>query len=170
MKRILIGMITLLLLLGSSVTGRGQCFSTKFLEEIQRKYVSIATVNSSMIEVLKKGETNEELLAFLNELSFLQIITISTTFAMQTDEYCHRAMEQVRNCAQGEELLSIKDGQRQTLLMAFDKTAGNKAGEIVFINCDGNTLTIVNITGNISINNLGKLSSLSRSIKESTKK
>ena len=169
MKRILIGMITLLLLLGSSVTGRGQCFSMEFLKQVPQKIISVATVSGSMIEALKKKETNAELLAFLNELSFLQIITISTTFAMQTDEYCRRAMEQVRNCAQGEELLSIKDGQRQTLLMAFNKTAGNKAGEIVFINCDGNTLTIVNITGNISINNLGKLSSLSRSIKESTK-
>jgi len=110
-------------------------------------------------------------------LSFLRVITINETyfqvgkviaFTADVNSYCDIAVGQVREYAQGEELLSINDEKQQTLLIAFDKTSDNKASEIVFINCDEKTLTIVNITGNISIGNLGKLSSLSHSIKKST--
>jgi len=167
MKTILTGVTALLLLLGSHQSGWGQNFSETFLKQVHDKSkVSIVTINGSMIEALKKGETNKELLAFLNELSFLQIITLPSNAKNFANWYCNKAMEQVKNYAQGEELLRIKDGNRQTLLVAFDKTAGNKAGEIVFINCEDNMLIIINIKGNISIGNLGKLSSLSNSIKK----
>lgn len=165
MKRILIGVTALLMLLGSSQAVWGQNFSEKFLEQVPKSIVSTVTVNSSMIELLKKRETNKDLLTFLSELSFLQIITVTSPF-LSANDYCNKAMEQVKNYAQGEELLRIKDRQQRTLLVAFDKMDGNKAGEIIFINCDGDTLTIVNIKGTISIGNLGKLSSLSNSIKK----
>ncbi|MDR0295423.1 MAG: DUF4252 domain-containing protein [Prevotellaceae bacterium] len=166
MKKILTGIIALLLLLGSSKAGWGQNFSEKFLEHIPKKTAIVATVNSSMIEALKKWEVDEELQAFLNELSFLRIITIPTSADINLDSYCIKVREQVKKHGQGEELLSINDKQRQTLLMIFDKTANNKAGEIVFINCDESVLVIINITGNISIGNLGQLSNLSKSFKK----
>jgi hypothetical protein len=179
MKRILTVITGLLLLLGCSTAGWGQNFSTEFLKHVPKKHASVATVNKSMIEALKKEETNKELLAFLSELSFLRIITIHATVYKigkvtfvkdEVDSYCDTAVRQVREYAQGDELLNINDETQQSLLIAFHKTADNKAGEIVFIHCDDNmTLTIVNITGNISIGNLGKLSSLSQSIKKSTK-
>jgi|GEM_PF-2395597 len=175
MKRIFTGIIALLLLPAS--VGLGQNFSEKFLEHVPKKIVSVATVNSSMIEALKKGETGEELLSFLNELSFLRIITVNKQTKRtininptpNANYYCDMVMSQVKQYAKGEELLSITDGQHQTLLIAFNKTADNKVGEIVFINCDEDTLTIVNITGNISISKLGNLNKLSKSIKKSSK-
>jgi len=172
MKRILTCIITLLLL-GSGITGWGQNFSDKFLEQIPKKIVSVATVNSSMIEALKKGETNEKLLSFLNELSFLRIITvdkqskrvITINTTPDANYYCDMAMTLARQYGKGEELLGITNGEHQTSLVVFNKTADNKAGEIVFINCDEDMLTIVNIMGNISIGNLGQLSKLSKSFK-----
>jgi len=177
MKRKLTGLILLLLLLGNSMTGWGQNFSAQFLERVPKKMVSVATVNSSMIETLKKGESHKELLSFLNELSFLRVITINTQTkrvvtigpTLDANYYCDMAITQARQYAQGEELLSSSDNLRQTFLFAFNKTADNKFGEILFINCDDDILTIVNLTGSISINKLGDLSKLSNSIKKSTK-
>jgi len=161
MKTILTGIMTLLLLLGSSSVSWSQNFSEKFLEGVPPKIASVATVNSSMIELLKQWEIDEDMLNFLNEFSFLRIITIPKS----ANSYCEKAKKLIKEYGKSEELLSINSGKQQTLLLVFNKKANNKAGEIVFINCDDDTLTIVNITGNISIDNLGKLNSLSKSIK-----
>jgi hypothetical protein len=146
-------------------TGNAQNFSTQFLTSAGKKEMSVVTINSSMIESLKKNEKNNDLLAFLNELDFLRIISIDDAKNAAT---CYsNAVSSLKKSENYEELLSIEENGQKVIIAALGKLDKYKTKEIVLLSYQENRLTIVNITGNITISELGKLA---ESIKKSIKK
>ncbi len=163
MKAIQISIFCLLFIVSNHANGYAQeeakSYSAKLLKVMNfdvdnNAVTSISTINSSMIDALKKKEKDTNLLAFLNELTFLRIISIKNTA-----NYCNEAIEIVKKMEKYEEILNLQEKQQHIIIAAIDKTAENKAKEIVLINCDTNSLTIVDLMGNISIGTLGDLSS-----------
>ena len=147
-------------------TGTAQNFSTRFLKSADKKGMSIVSVNSSMIEALKKNEKDKDLLAFLNELTFLRVITIDD--AKNAATYYCTAVSLLKKDENYEELFSTEVTQlfpsveQKVIIAALGKAdKQDKAPEIVLISyqkCQKNvSLTIVNITGNITISELDRL-------------
>jgi hypothetical protein len=156
----------LLTLAGWCLTGKAQNFSTRFMENTPSAVLSVVTVNASMIDAMKEKETDKELVAFLAELQFLRVITINKSTSVVAT-YCREALTLLKNTGGYQELVAIEKGDQQIRIVAFPGSEKNKAQEIVLISCVQNNLTLVDITGHISIDKLGNLS---RSIKKSMQK
>ncbi len=150
-----------------------QSYSARFMQKADMESeditASVATVNASMIDALKKKEKDTALLAFLNELHFLRVITVKTS-TEQMQHYWNKALEVLKQTGTYEELLNIQQQQQRVIIAAINKTNTNKAQEIVLISCDNKGLSIVDLLGNISIGTLGELSDAVQKAMQNLKK
>ncbi len=149
------GIICLSFILGSYTAGHAQNFSEKFTEAAGSKITSVATVNAELINMLKKKETNNQLQAFLNELSLLKVITMKND-AGTIKNYCDVAQSLLQK-NDYQELFVLQENKQQVKIAVRGKTAQNKAGEIVMLVCQEEQLTVVDLVGNITIDKIGDL-------------
>jgi hypothetical protein len=157
-------------------TANAQNFSTEFLNSINQRNVSVeflglvtqrnvsvTTINSSMIESLRRREQNREVQAFLSELDFLRIMTVNNP--RNVAAFHETAISLLRKNKDFEELLSMEEGRQQVLIVALTPK-NNRTAEVVMINNISNaSLTIVNITGNIDISDLSQLATTIRNLR-----
>jgi hypothetical protein len=137
--------------------------SVEFLGLVTRQNVSVVTVNSSMIESLRRREQNREVQAFLSELDFLRIMTVDNP--RNAAAFYQTAISLIGKNADFEELLSMKEGRQRVVIVA-QAPENNRTSEIVMISYIHNaSLTIVNITGDIDISDLSQLATTIRNLR-----
>jgi hypothetical protein len=156
--------ITLIICIICVSTGNAQNFSTQFLDSINRQDVSVATVNSAMIETLRRREQNPDIQAFLSELNFLRIISADNP--RNAAALYENAISLLRKNEDFEELLSMEEGRQRVVIAALSKSEENRTAEVVMISYINNaSLTIVNITGSIDISDLSQLAATIRNLR-----
>ncbi len=161
--KIIRGVLLCLMLIGSHTLAQAQRFSDKFMEVAESKVTSMVTVNGEVINVLKKKEADPGLRAFLNELTFLCVITMEKD-AKTISTYYDMAQSLLKNGKGYESLLWLKEGDQQVLIAVLGRDERNKAKEIVMLSINGEQFTVVDLTGSITVD---KLSTLAASIKKS---
>jgi hypothetical protein len=168
--------IALIICIACISTAYAQNFSTEFLSSINQRRtspeffgivtqrnISVVTVNSSMIESLRRREQNREVQAFLSELDFLRIMTVDNP--RNAAAFHTTALTLLSEKTDFEELLSIEEGRQQVLIKALTPE-NNRTPEIVMISYIHNaSLTIVNITGNVDISDLSQLATTIRNLR-----
>jgi len=151
----------ILLLTVSYLPTAAQNFSTRFLENVNSKSLSVVTVNASMIEAMKSQITDTKLIKFFDELNFLRVITVKKNHT-DAEIYYGASIAMLKSRKDFQSLVSSQDNMSRLHIMMLP-AANGKAKEIVLISYDTNNLTIVNITGNI---NIGKMSDLSSALRK----
>ena len=137
--------------------------SVEFLGLVTQRNISVTTINSSMIESLRRREQNKEVQAFLSELTFLRVMTVDNP--KNTVAFHETALSLLRKNKDFEELLSREEGKQQILIVALTPK-NNRTSEVVMIsNINNASLTIVNITGNIDISDLSQLATTIRNLR-----
>jgi len=155
--------ITLIICIICISTANAQNFSTEFLSSVNQRDVSVVTVNQSMIESLRRRETNRDIQAFLSELNFLRIISADNP--RNAVRLYENAVSALRENAGFEELLSMEEGRQRVKIVALTPE-NNRTPEIVMISYISNaSLTIVNITGDIDISDLSQLATTIRNLR-----
>lgn len=168
--------ITLILCIICISTANAQNFSTDFINSIKQRKVSVeflglvtqrnisvVTVNSSMLESLRRREQNQKVQDFLSELTFLRIMTVDNP--QNVIAFHETALSLLSKNKDFEELLSKEEGRQQILIVALTPK-NNRTNEVVMIsNINDTSLTIVNITGNIDISDLSQFATITRNLR-----
>ena len=160
MKRKIIALIICIACISAA---NAQNYSTQLLETVNQRDVSVVTINSSMIESLRRREANRDVQAFLSDLNFLRIMTVDNP--RNAAAFYQTAISLVRENNDFEELLSMEEGRQRVVIVALTPE-NNRTPEIVMISHINNaSLTIVNITGNIGISDLSQLATTIRNLR-----
>ena len=155
--------IALILCLICIATANAQNFSTDYLNSVNQRGLSVVTVNSSMIESLRRREQNREVQAFLSDLTFLRIMSVDNP--RNAAAFHETAVSLLAENENFEELLSMEEGRQRVVIAALNPQ-NNRTSEIVMISYINNvSLTIVNITGNIDISDLSQLATTVRNLR-----